>query len=189
MTGLKPQFTTTDLQTFAAHNDPYGHPNVNWYKAIMAPVSQQANADLDISGGTSNVKYFINGGAFTQNGTIRDFSTNSEGVNSNYFYNRFTIRSNLDIQASKNLSLRMDATTRYMDINQPFGQNVINDIFNYNDYHPFSAPFINPNGSFAYAYDTQSELPTLNALLSTSGYTRDRRTDFNVLTGFHREAW
>jgi len=182
--GLKPQFTTVDLQTFASKTDPYGHPNVNWYKAIMRPVSQQANTDIDISGGTSNVKYFINGGAFTQNGTIRGFSTNSDGVNSNYFYNRFTLRSNLDIQATRNLSLRMDATVRYMDINNPHGVNVVNDIYNYNDYHPFSAPFINPNGSYAYAYDTQSQLPTLNALLATNGYDRTRRTDFNVLAGF-----
>lgn len=182
--GLKPQFTDADLAAFKAKNDPYGHPDVNWYKAIMRPVTQQANTDLDISGGTSNVKYFINAGAFTQNGTIRNFSTNTDGVDNNYFYNRYTIRSNLDIQASRNLSLRLDATTRYMDINQPYGQNVINDIYNYNDYHPFSAPFLNPNGTFAYAYDTQNEMPTLNAYLSTMGYTRDRRTDFNVLAGF-----
>jgi TonB-linked SusC/RagA family outer membrane protein len=150
----------------------------------MRPSTQQANADLDISGGTSNVKYFINAGAFTQNGTIRNFSTNTDGVNNNYFYNRYTIRSNLDIQATRNLSLRLDATTRYMDINQPQGTNVIGNIYNYNDYHPFSAPFLNPNGSFAYAFDTQTEMPTLNAFLSTQGYDRDRRTDFNVLAGF-----
>ena len=182
--GLTPLYTAADLAAFKANNDPYGHPNINWYKAIMAPVSEQANADLDISGGTSNVKYFINGGAFTQNGTVRSFSTDAQGINSNYFYNRYTLRSNLDIQATRNFSLRVDATTRYMDINQPFGVNVIGDIYNYQDYHPFSAPFINPNGSYAYAYDTQSQLPTLNALLATMGYTRDRRTDYNVLVGF-----
>jgi len=182
--GLKPIFSDADIAAFKANNDPYGHPNVNWYKAIMRPISQQANADIDISGGTANVKYFINGGAFTQNGTIRGFSTNSDGVNSNYFYNRFTLRSNLDIQATRNLSLRLDATTRFMDINNPQGVNVIGDIYNYNDYHPFSAPFINPNGSYAYAYDTQNQLPTLNALLATQGYDRSRRTDFNVLAGF-----
>jgi TonB-linked SusC/RagA family outer membrane protein len=182
--GLQPLFSQADLTTFQGGKDPYGHPNVNWYKAIMRPVTEQANADLDISGGTSNIKYFINGGAFTQNGSIRNFSTNTDGVNSNYFYNRYTIRSNLDIQATRNLSLRLDATTRYLDINQPFGTNVIGNIYNYQDYHPFSAPFLNPNGSFSYAYDTQNQLPTLNALLSTQGYTRDRRTDFNVLAGF-----
>jgi TonB-linked SusC/RagA family outer membrane protein len=182
--GLQPKFTQNDLTLFQNGTDPYGHPNVNWYKAIMRPRSEQANADLSVSGGTHNVRYFITGGAFTQNGTVRDFSTGTDNVNSNYFYNRYTVRGNLDIQASKNLSLRMDMTTRFMDINQPQAVNVVGDIYNYNDYHPFSAPYINPNGSFAYAYDTQNQLPTLNALLSQSGYARDRRTDYNALIGF-----
>ena len=180
-----PNYGYTDAQIagFKANNNPYQYPNVNWYKAIMQPVTEQANADIDISGGTSNIKYFINGGAFTQNGAIRDFSTATPGVNENYFYNRYTIRSNLDIQATRNLSLRVDATARYMDTNVPQGTNVVGDLYNYQDYNPMSAPFLNPNGSFAYATNTVNQLPTLNALLSTEGYTRERRTDFNVLTG------
>lgn len=182
--GLQPLYSQNDLTLFQNGKDPYGHPNVNWYKAIMAPMSEQANADLDVSGGTHNVRYFITGGAFTQNGTVRNFSTGADGVNSNYFYNRYNIRSNLDIQATRNFTIRLDATTRYMDINQSSDVNVLGDISNYADYHPFSAPFINPNGSFAYAYDTENKLPTLNALLASGGYTRDRRTDFNALLGF-----
>jgi len=182
--GLNPLFSQTDLNAFKANNDPYGHPNVNWYKAIMRPYSLQANTNLDISGGTSNVKYFISGGAFTQNGSIRNFSTNSDGVNSNYFYKRYNVRSNLDIQATKNLSLRLDATVRIGDINQPYAMNVIGNIYDFSKFHPYSAPFINPNGSYAYAFDTQNQLPTINASLATQGYTRNRRTDFNVLMGF-----
>jgi TonB-linked SusC/RagA family outer membrane protein len=187
--GIAPIYTQNDLNLFKSGTDPYGHPNVNWYKTIMSPTSEQANGDLSVSGGTHNVRYFISGGAFTQNGTVKNFQSNegdvnSEGVNSNYFYDRYNVRSNLDIQATKNLTLRMDMTTRYMDINQSSNINVLGDIYNYADYHPFSAPFINPNGSYAYAYDTQSQLPTLNALLAQGGYTRDRRTDFNTLIGF-----
>jgi TonB-linked SusC/RagA family outer membrane protein len=182
--GINPLFTQADLNAFRTGSDPYGHPNVNWYKAINKPYSLQANANLDISGGTSHVKYFISGGAFTQNGSIKNFSTNSDGVNSNYFYKRYNIRSNLDIQATKNLSLRLDATTRFGDINQPYAQNVISEIYDFSKFHPYSAPFINPNGSYAYAFDTQKQLPTINAQLATQGYTRNRRTDFNVLLGF-----
>ena len=182
--GIQPLYSPTDLQLFANKSDPYGHPYVNWYKMIERPVSLQENANLDISGGTSNVKYFISAGAFSQGGSVRNFSTNADGVNSNYFYNRYNIRSNLDIQATKNLSLRLDATTRFMDVNQPYALNVISNLYNYADIHPFSAPFVNPNGSWAYAYDTQNQLPTPNAQLATQGYSRNRRTDFNVLTGF-----
>jgi len=182
--GIAPLFTQADLDLFKNGTDPYGHPNVNWYKAINRPYSLQANANLDISGGTSTVKYFISGGAFTQNGSVKDFSTNSDGVNSNYFYKRYNIRSNLDIQATKSLSLRLDVTTRFGDINQPYAVNVINNLYDFSKFHPYSAPFMNPNGSYAYAFDTQNQLPTINAQLATQGYTRNRRTDFNVLLGF-----
>lgn len=182
--GLQPQFTDNDLQLFKDGTDPYGHPNVDWYSAINRPTSLQANANLDISGGTQAVKYFISGGAFTQNGNIRDFSLNTDGVNSNYFYRRFNLRSNLDVQATKALSLRLDVTTRVGDINQPYGQNVIASLYNFAEVHPYSAPFLNPDGSYAYYRDTKNQRPTINAILQSSGYSRQRRTDLNVLFGF-----
>lgn len=182
--GLTPLFTQNDLDLFKSGADPYGHPNVNWYEEINRKNSFQANANLDISGGTQAVKYFISAGAFTQNGSVRDFSTNTDGVNSNYFYKRYNIRSNLDIQATKNLAFRLDVTTRFGDINQPYGQNVIASIFNFSEVHPYSAPFLNPNGSYAYYSDTRNQRPTINAFLQTAGYSRQRRTDFNVLFGF-----
>jgi TonB-linked SusC/RagA family outer membrane protein len=182
--GRTPVFNQTDQDAFQTGSDPYGHPNVNWYKAINRPYSMQANSNLDISGGTSHVKYFISGGAFTQSGSIRNFSANADGVNSNYFYNRYNVRSNLDIQATKNLTVRLDATVRFGDINQPYAMNVISNIFDFSKVHPYSAPFINPDGSWAYAYDTEKQFPTINAQLASQGYKRDRRTDYNVLLGF-----
>src|SRR5690606_33638348 len=47
----------------------------------------------------------------------------------------------------------------------------------------FSAPFMNPNGSYAYAYSdfNPDALPTLNARLANGGYNRTKRTDYNAL--------
>lgn len=182
--GLTQQFSQVDLDAFKSGNDPYGHPDVNWYDAIMKPFSLQSNENLSISGGSKSVKYYVTGGVFNQNGLVRDFSTNEDNVNTNYFYRRYNIRSNLDIQVTNNLKLRLDLTTRFGDINQPYNQNVISDIYDFTKYHPYSSPFINPNGSYAYAYDTKSQLPTLNAILATGGYSRQRRTDYNSLIGF-----
>lgn len=182
--GLQPVFTQQDLDLYRSGSDPYGHPYVNWYDAIMKPYSLQANTNLDISGGSQSIKYFISGGAFTQNGSIRNFSTNADGVNSNYFYKRYNVRSNLDVQATRDLSLRFDMTSRFGDINQPYNSNVIGTIYDFSQIHPYSAPFLNPDGSYAYAVDTKNQAPTLNAMLATGGYSRQRRTDFNVLFGF-----
>lgn len=181
--GLQPKFTQQDLDLFKTGEDPYGHPNVNWYKTIFKTHAWQSNTNVDISGGTEKLKYFISGGAFLQNGLVRDFSDSHSDVNNNYFYRRFNYRSNLDFQVTKTLELRMDITSRFSNINEPRNQNAVSEIYNYSKIHPFSAPVLNPNGTYAYAYDTEDKLPTLNARLANGGYTRTRRTDSNILLG------
>lgn len=188
--GLPPQFSQQDLDLFKNHEDPYGHPDVNWYDVAFRSFTQQANTNIDISGGTKTVKYFISGGYLWQNGLLNDFTNKHSPYNSNYYYRRYNFRTNLDVQATQNLSLRLDLTGRFGVINQPAAQlyighdnNIINFLYNYNNITPFAAPILNPDGSYAYAYGTTNSGPTVNALLGTKGYERTRRTDFNILFG------
>lgn len=183
--GLTLPFTTGDLELFKSGSDPYGHPNVNWYDAIFKRNSLQANSNIDISGGSNAVKYFVSGGFLTQNGLVRDFPDPRKQVNTNYFFRRYNFRSNLDMQPSKTLSLRLDLTTRFSNINQPRSSNAVSEVYNFTKTTPFTAPFLNPDGSYAYAFSSfnPDHLPTINARLSSQGYIRNNRTDFNVLFG------
>lgn len=181
--GLAPRFTAQDLELFQNGNDPYGHPDINWYDAVFKKYAYQANTNIDISGGTDAVKYFISGGFLTQNGLVKDFSDPRNEVNTNYFFRRYNFRSNLDMRVTKSLTLRLDLTTRFGDINQPRSANVVSEVYNFEKIHPYSAPMMNPNGSYAYAADTREALPTLNARLANGGYSRSKRTDFNALFG------
>jgi len=181
--GLAPQFNDEDLTLFQNGTDPYGHPNVNWYDAIFKKYSLQSNSNIDISGGNDLVKYFISGGYLSQNGNLQDFKDPQNQVNTNYFYRRYNFRTNIDMKATKTLSLRLDLTTRFGNINQPRSANAVSEVYDFQKIHPYSAPFLNPNGSYAYAYDTQDKLPTINARLANQGYNRSNRTDFNVLFG------
>ncbi|WP_158826888.1 SusC/RagA family TonB-linked outer membrane protein [Mucilaginibacter lacusdianchii] len=183
--GIPETFTQADLDAFRNGTDPYGHPNVNWYDAIFKKFSYQANANLDISGGTNALKYFISGGALSQNGLVKDFADPQSLVNTNYYFRRYNFRSNLDLKANKNLDFRLDISTRFSDLNQPYNQNAVGEVYNFSKITPFTAPYINPNGTYSYAYSSfnPEHLPTLNARLATGGYQHARRTDFNVLFG------
>jgi TonB-linked SusC/RagA family outer membrane protein len=181
--GLAPQFSNQDLEHFRLGDDPYGHPDVNWYKKIFKPISQQYNSNIDISGGSDAIKYFVSGGAFTQNGNLNKFQSDENLVNNNYYYRRYNLRSNLDVQATKTLKLRLDLRAGFNKINSPRAGNIVSEIFDFNKIHPYSAPFLNPNGSFAYATDTKDLLPTINSRLATNGYTLERRNDLNILFG------
>lgn len=184
-------FSEADLAHFRSGDDPYGHPDINWYDRIFKPSSQQYNTNIDITGGGESIKYFVSGGAFSQNGNLYNFENEGDKVNNNYYYRRFNLRSNLDVQATKTLKLRLDFRANFNRINSPRAGNVVGEVFNFNKIRPWSAPFINPDGSFAYASDTQELLPTINARLAASGYSLDRRNDINILFGGTQElnAW
>ncbi|RCH55330.1 TonB-dependent receptor [Mucilaginibacter hurinus] len=180
--GFASQFSQTDIELFQNGTDPYGHPNVNWYREIFKPLAMQTNANIEVSGGTERAKYFITGGAFSQDGAVKNFATDRSEVNSNFFYKRYTFRTNLDLQATKTLALRVDLTGRFGEINEPAANGaLLSEIYNYERTSPYGAPFINPNGSYAYNRYSTNFLPTINSRLATQGYNRTRTTDFNIL--------
>ncbi len=183
--GLTPEFTQEDLDLFKNGKDPYGHPNVNWYDAIFKQYSFQENTNLDISGGNETVKYFVSGGALNQNGLVRTFPDPRGTVNTNYNFKRYNFRSNLDLKANKTLTMRLDVTTRFSTTNSPnvSASSALSEVFDFSRVTPFTAPFLNPDGSYAYAYSrfNTAHLPTLNARLATGGYQNAKRTDYNIV--------
>ncbi len=183
--GVAQEFTPNDLELFKNGNDPYGHPNVDWYNKIFAKYTYQVNTNLDISGGTDQLKYFISGGALDQNGLVRSFPDPRGQVDNNYSFKRYNFRSNLDLKANKTLDLRLDITTRFSNINSPneSAASALSEIYDFTKQTPFTAPFLNPDGSYAYAYSrfNSAHLPTLNARIATGGYQNSKRTDYNVL--------
>lgn len=177
---LTPVFTETDIEHFRTGDDPYGYPDVNWYNEIFKKTAMQSNINVDVSGGSERLKYFVSVGYFGQNSLLRDFDSGDD-LNSSYRYRRFNFRSNLDFQVTNNLSMRLDVTSRFMNINEPRGINAVGAIYDFNEMHPYSAPVKNPDGTDAYLYDTNSRRPTLNARLANEGYNRTRRNDNNLL--------
>lgn len=182
--GLNSQipFSNDDLEAFRTGSDPYGHPDVNWYDQIFKSIASQNNVNVDISGGSKKLKYFISTGYFSQDGLVKNFNSNQDDVNTNYFYRRFNYRTNLDFEVSDNLNMRLDFSTRFMNINEPGSMNATGEIYNFEKMTPYAAPVLNPNGSYTYL-DTKGFLPTLNARLANEGYKRTKRNDINILYG------
>lgn len=178
--GMPRLFSKADVMAFRDHTDPYGHPDVNWYDEIFKKSAFQENVNVDVSGGSKRLKYFVSAGYFTQDGMVKDFGTKDSGVNSNYFYRRFNYRTNIDFAVTDNLSMRLDISSRFMNINEPCNMNATGEIYDFSKMHPYSAPVLNPNGSYAYLNDTEGYRPTLNARLANEGYKRTRRNDNNT---------
>ncbi|NQX43418.1 TonB-linked outer membrane protein, SusC/RagA family [Pedobacter steynii] len=179
------RFTDRDIELFKDGSDPYGHPDVDWFSTLMKPTSLISRNNLDISGGTESVKYFVSLGYLWQNGALRDFSSKSE-VNNTHYYKRYNFRSNLDFQATKTLNLRLDMTGRFGETNEPItnspnGNGLIGEIYSYNFLPPFAYAVYNPDGS----YGTNSNLSGVNVVgrIATQGYNRSFDNDLNITFG------
>lgn len=177
-----PIWSADDIEAFKNKSDPYGHPDVDWYNELIRPSSLQSRTNLNISGGVDKVKYFVSAGYLWQNGLIKDFSSSASDVNSDYYYKRYNFRSNLDVQATKTLTLSLDVTGTFGEENEPniVGRGGYNNIFyelaDYQALPPYAYAIYNPNGSYG-APLPKSQLASTGtnivARLALGGYQRD----------------
>lgn len=186
--GITPEFTDADLEHWRNKDDPYGHPDVDWYNAVFKKYGYQVRNNVDISGGSEKVKYFVSAGQVYQDGLLRDFSKGTyESPKNNYDYQRFTFRSNLDMKATKTLSLRLDMSGRVGTITEPHvpsGYNApLGNVYSFQRLPPYAQPLLNPDGSYPWAkrsrdiyYET-----SLIGRLALLGYDKTYRNEFNIL--------
>lgn len=77
----------------------------------------QTQHNVNISGGTDRVRYFISAGAYTQGGLFKEFDL---PYNLSYQYNRFNYRSNLDIDVTKTTTLSMNIAGNVNNASKPY---------------------------------------------------------------------
>ena len=55
-------FSDEQLETFRNHSNPLMYPDINWIDYCMNKAAFQSQHNVNISGGTSNMKYFVSAG-------------------------------------------------------------------------------------------------------------------------------
>lgn len=83
------------------------YPNVNWRKELLKDFAMSYNANVDISGGTSFVKYFTNVD-YQNEGDLFRSHDNNRGYQAGYTFNRINVRSNLDFNLTKSTIMRLN---------------------------------------------------------------------------------
>ena len=136
--GAAPRFSDAVLQKFKDHSDPIRYPDVDWMDYLLKGSALQTQHNINISGGTQKVRYFISLGAFTQDGL---FKQQGLDYDFNFKYKRFNYRANLDYDVTKTTTLSLNIGGR-VDIKQtPISKEDGNQLFRtiYNT-TPFSSP-------------------------------------------------
>ncbi|WP_257666348.1 SusC/RagA family TonB-linked outer membrane protein [Parapedobacter tibetensis] len=105
-TVLTAPFSPEDLQLFADGSDPWGHPNTDWYDATLKTWSPQSQHNLQISGGTEDIKYMTSIGYQNQDAYYKNSATG---------YSQYDIRINLDANINKYVSTKIGVLGRQED--------------------------------------------------------------------------
>jgi TonB-linked SusC/RagA family outer membrane protein len=103
-------YSASDLQHFLVNDAPYHYPNVDWIDLMVNKFAIDQKYNLNVSGGTKNVKYFVSLGYLDQGGMFK--TENDMGFNSNFGFQRFNYRSNIDVNVTRDLTLSLDLAAR-----------------------------------------------------------------------------
>ena len=133
-----PMFSDEVIQKFKDHSDPIRFPDTDWVEYCLKDAAIQTQHNINITGGTQSVRYFISAGAYTQNGLFKQFDL---PYDLSYQYNRFNYRSNLDIDVTKSTTISLNLGGSVDNSYKPYtGQGSEGMLKNMYWATPFSSP-------------------------------------------------
>lgn len=169
-------FSPYVLKRFELGDQPIIYPNINWYDYMMDDVAIQTQHNVNVSGGTKNIKYFISLGFLYQDGLLKQM----EGLNynSNYNYKRYNYRANLDINLTKTTVLKFNMGGIVGSQHDP-GKN--GDIWKKLSWSlPFSSPGVIDGKKIMTSPSRFAGLKMENQAFDLYGYGYDRKVSNNM---------
>lgn len=109
-------FSPEVLEGFRSHSNPLAYPDVDWTDLLIKKSALQTQHNFTISGGTKSVRYFASLGVFTQDGLFKTYETD---YNSNYKYDRYNYRINLDMDVTSTTAMKINLGGRLNDTRTP----------------------------------------------------------------------
>lgn len=116
--GLSPVYSQEQLDGYRNRTDPYLFPNVNWRNEVLAASAPVSDYTLTFRGGSQAVRYFLMLGYLNSQGLFAN-TDRARDLNSNINYDRYSFRSNVDVNISKELTVSLDLSGRIFQKSQP----------------------------------------------------------------------
>ena len=104
-------------QMYLSGADPDLYPNVDWIHEIFKNQASTVKANVNVTGGTRNVRYYAGGSYYFEDGIFN--TEKNDRYNSQMNFQRFNFRTNVDINITKSTTLGMDLSTQFTKKNQP----------------------------------------------------------------------
>lgn len=98
-------------------SDPDLYPNINWIDEIYKKTTSSYRANVNITGGSKTVQYYVAGSYYRENGIYSP--DKGLGYNPSNNWSRFNFRSNLDIKLFPYTTLNINMSNQYDIKRQP----------------------------------------------------------------------
>jgi TonB-linked SusC/RagA family outer membrane protein len=147
---ITPKYSQADIAAYNNGTDPYGHPNVDWYKTVLNSTSALKKYNFNLQGTGTGFRYFVDLDNLSEGGLFKTSSANT--YNTNDQLDRYIIRTNLGVDVTKTTFMQLNLFGRIETNNQPGGANPGGSasIFSSLATTPANAyPVLNPDGSLA----------------------------------------
>ena len=109
-----------DMQKFRDQSSPLLYPNTDWYGSVLRKWAPQQRHNLQLTGGSENIKYLASLGHINQDGYY---------INSATGYKQYDMRINLDTKINKYITANLGVTLREEFRHFPSGGNSAGAIF------------------------------------------------------------
>jgi TonB-dependent starch-binding outer membrane protein SusC len=96
-------YSPAAIQKYKDGSDPWGYPNTDWFKATLKEWSPQSRHNLQINGGSENVKFFASLGYSNQDAYYKNSATG---------FKQYDLRLNLDAKINKYINTSIGLTGR-----------------------------------------------------------------------------
>ncbi|MFT3822592.1 MAG: SusC/RagA family TonB-linked outer membrane protein [Chitinophagaceae bacterium] len=116
--GLPIKYYNPEL--YKAGDDPF-HPNVNWYNKVLNNSSATQDYSISFRGGNNKARFFVLGGYTDFKGAYKDADVIDKDYGTNAKYRRLNLRTNVNVQLNKNLSVKATVSGITEDRNTPDG--------------------------------------------------------------------
>lgn len=104
------------------------YANVDWQDVMFKDNAMSYNANVNVSGGTSFVRYFASVDFQKEGDLYREYD-NGRGYQSGYDYNRVNVRSNLDFNVTKTTVMKLNLAGSSARKSNPWNLNADTDYF------------------------------------------------------------
>ncbi|MDR1666530.1 MAG: TonB-dependent receptor [Bacteroidales bacterium] len=171
--GQLSEYSTYDLDMYRTGESPYTHPDNDYFSDMLRNHAMKQQYNLVVRGGTPFVHYYVSANYLHEGGIYKTFD--NDDYDTNVFFKRYGLRSNLDFHITRSTVLVVDLSGRLEERhNNGYGDGLYGSLVrtppNYFNY-------VNPNGTLG----GNLNLVNPRAALSHWGYDHSKRNVFETV--------